>query len=185
MLDNTFKDTKIEFEDLDGLSWPENPTPSQVNPDLPPLEPLFGLGKPSIQTAIHETGLVGVPSSTTCQCNFDRSLCQSHPRKLSRSRRTSEINFNLPRVEVPDPFAFVPMPSGQEQESDLPEKVQLGAASIMRPPSVKQVESQSRPFRVLELPPEVDLSSIGPPPGLPPPRSGFQPVQGIPFPTRA
>jgi len=183
-LDNTFKDTKIEFEDLDGLSWPDNHTPSQATRDLPPLEPLFGLGKPSIPTTIYETGSVGVPSpANCCQCGSDRSACQLHRRKLSRSRRTSEINLILPRVEVPDPFLSIPIPSGLEQESDLRGRAQFGA-SMPRPPSVKQVESQSRPFRVLELPSEVDLSSVGPPPGLPPPRSGFQPLQGIPFPTR-
>jgi hypothetical protein len=184
VLGNTFKDIKIEFEDLDGLSWPENSTPSQANHDLPPLEPLLGPGKASIQTTIHETGLVGDPSSPTCcKCNSDRSACQLHRRKLSRSRRTSEINLNLPRVEVINPFAFVPIPSGREEGSDLRGGDQLGALT-MRPPSAKQAESQSLPFRVLELPPEVNVSSIGPPPGLPPPRRGLQPLQGVPFPTR-
>ena len=182
-LDNTFKDTKIEFEDLDGLSWPGKPALPPANPDSPLLEPLFGLGKPSTPAIIYETGWAGVPSSPACcKCDFDRSACQLHRRKLSRSRRTSEINLNFPRVEVSDPFAFVPIPSEREQELDL-QRAQIGA-SIVHPSSVKQVDDQSRPFRLLELPSDEDLSPIGPPPGLPPPDPEFQPRQGVPFPTR-
>lgn len=183
-LDNTFKDIKIEFEDLDGLSWPKKPAPPQADPGSPPLEPLFGPEKPTRPLTVDETRWTSPASSPTCcQCSFDRSTCQSHPRKFSRSRRVSEINF--PRLDVSDPFAFVPIPSGREQESDWQKMAQVGA-SITRPPSVKQVESPSRPFSLLELPPEpeVDLSTIGPPPGLPSPRPRSQPSQGIPFPTR-
>lgn len=182
-LDNTFKDTKIEFEDLDGLSWPKKPAPPQVGPGSPPLEPLFDPGKPSVPMTTYETDWTSpISSPTCCQYSFDRSACQSQPRKLSRSRRVSEIS--LPRVDVPDPFAFIPIPSGREQELDWQGRAQIGM-SIMRPSSVKQVESQSRPFNVLELPPVEDISSIGPPPGLPSPLPGFQPLQGVPFPTQA
>ena len=183
-LDNTFRDTKIEFEDLDGLSWPKEPTSPKVDPDFPPLEPLFGPGKPSVSTTIYEAGRVSLATTPTCsQCGFDRRACQLHPRKLSRSRRSSEININFPPVEVSDPFAFVPIPSGQEQELDW-QRTQV-AALITRPPSAKRMGGQPRPFRLLELPPEEDFSSIGPPPGLSPPRPGLQPLQGIPFPTLA
>ena len=182
-LDNTFKDAKIEFEDLDGLSWPKNLTSPQVDLDSPLLEPLFGSGKPFVPTATYETGWTNVtPSPTCCQCDFDRSACQSHPRKLTRSRRTSEVNF--PRVEASDPFAFVPIPPGREQEPDQRGWAQV-MESIVRPPTAKQVGNQSRPFRLLELPPGDDLSAIGPPPGLPSPRPGFRPPQGVTFPTLA
>ena len=183
-LDDTFKDTKIEFQDLDGLSWPKTPKPPQADSGSPPLKPLFGPGKPSMPTTIYETGRISpISSSASCQCSFDRSACQAHPRTLSRSRRTSEVSFN--RVEGPDPFAFVPVPSGREQEMEWQKKAQVGA-SITRPPSVKYVENQSRPFGMVELPLVEDLTSpIGPPPGLPPPRPGFRlPQGGIPFPTR-
>ncbi|KAF9653770.1 hypothetical protein BDM02DRAFT_3125690 [Thelephora ganbajun] len=185
-LDNTFKDTKIEFEDLDGLSWPKKHMPPQEDPKYPHLEALFGPGEPSIPTTIYENDWISVPSSPTCcQCGFDRSACQLHPRKLSRSRRTSEISLTFPQVEVPDPFTFIPIPSGWEEESELQKRAQMGE-SIMRPPSAKRVETQSRPFRLLELPLEEGdvLLSIGPPPGLPPPRSGFQPLEVILFPAR-
>ena len=183
-LDNTFKDAKIEFEDLDGLSWPNNSTPPQTAPNSPPLEPLFSPGKPSIPITIYEAGWISAPSSPACcQCGLDRPACQLHPRRLSRSRRTSEINLTFPRIEDPDPFAFVPMISGPEEQSDVRERGQTGA-SVTCPPSVKQTEGELRPFRLLELPPEGDLSSIGPPPGLPPPRPRFRPSQGIPFPTQ-
>jgi len=183
-LDNTFKDAKIEFEDLDGLSWPERPAPLQAIPDSPSLEPLFGPGKSSIPVTIYETDWSSVTSSPArCQCGFNRSPCQLHPRKLSRSRRTSEINLPQ-RADVSDPFAFVPIPSGREEESDLQRTAQFGT-TIARPLSVRQVESRSRPFKTLELPPEEDLCSpIAPPPGLPLPLLGFQSLRGVPFPTR-
>lgn len=183
ILDHTFKDTKIEFEDLDGLCWPTKPTTPRTVPNSPPLEPLFSPEKSSIPTTIYETGWITTPSSPACcQCGPDRPVCQLHPRKLSRSRRSSEISFSFPRLEVFDPFAFVPMPSGLEEGSDVQEWAQAGA-SVTCPPPVKQTESQLRPFRLLDLPPD-DPSSIGPPPGLPSPLPGFQPLQGIPFPTQ-
>lgn len=186
-LDKTFKDTKVEFEDLDGLSWPKKSTPPQVErPNSPPLEPLFGPGEQDIPTTIYETGRINVPPSPAacCQCGFDRSACGLHARRLSRSRRSSSINLTPPKFPVleSDPFAFVPVPSEQEEGTDLQERDQSGAL-MMRPPSAKQTEGQPKPFRVLELPPEENLSQIGPPPGLPSPRRGLQPLQGIPFPT--
>ena len=183
-LDDTFKDTKIEFEDLDGLAWPKTPQPPQVDLGSPPLEPLFGPGKTSMPTTIYETGWISpISSPTSCQGGFDRSVCQPHPRTLSRSRRSSEVS-SAP-VEASDPFAFVPVPSEREQELEWQKKAQVGA-SIPRPPSVKFAENRSRPFGLVELPPTEDLTSpIGPPPGLPPPRRGSRPPQsGIPFPTR-
>ena len=185
-LDDTFKDAKIEFEDLDGLAWPKTAKQPQDDPGSPPLEPLFGPEKPSIPTIIYETGWISpISSPDSRQHDLDRPTCQSHPRTLSRSRsrRTSEVSST--RVEASDPFAFVPVPCGREQELEWQKKAQVGV-SITRPPSVKHVENQSRPFGLVELPPVEDLtSSIGPPPGLPPPRPGFRPPQGgIPFPTR-
>lgn len=172
----TFKDADIEFQDLDGLSWPEKPAPPQTVPNSPSLEPLSTPGKSVMPMTIYETGWISPPSSPACcQCNFDRSACQLHTRKLSRSRRTSGVTLTFPRLEVSDPFAFVPTPSGLEEESVLQERAQSGAA--------KQTESQSRPFRLLELP-SGDFSPIGPPPGLPSPLPGFQPLQGVPFPTQ-
>lgn len=172
----------MEFEDLDGLCWSTKPTMPQTVPNSPSLEPLFSPGKFSMPTTIYETGWITMPSSPACcQCGPDRSVCQSHPRKFSRSRRSSEISFSFPRFEDSDPFAFVPMPSGPEEESDVQEWAQTGT-SVTCPSPVKETESQLRPFRLLELPPD-DLSSIGPPPGLPSPLPGFQPPQGIPFPT--
>jgi len=183
-LDNTFKDTKIEFEDLDGLSWPKKPTPPQAEPSSPPLEPLFGPGKPGIPTTIYETGWINAPPSPACcQCGSNRSACPLHARKLSRSRRSSDINFTFPQATLYDPFAFIPVIPGEEEETDPQERTQTGV-SIVRPPSAKNTERQSRPFKMLELPPEVDPSSIGLPPGLPPPRQGLQPLQGIQFPTQ-
>lgn len=175
-LDNTFKDTKIEFEDLDGLSWPGKPAPPQTAPNSPALEPLFTPGKHTMPMTIYETSWISPPSSPACcQCDLDRLACQLHARKLSRSRRTSGVTLTFPRVEVSDPFAFVPTPPGLEEESVLQERAQSGAA--------KQTESRPRPFKVLELPSD-DLSSIGPPPGLPSPLPGFQPLQGVPFPAQ-
>ena len=180
-LDNTFKDTKIEFEDLDGLSWPKKSTPPQATPDFSTLDPLFSPGKPSIHLTIYETGWISTPSSPAfCQGDFDRQVCQLHPRKLSRSRRTSEIKFTFPRVEVHDPFACLSVSSGPE-ESGVQESDQTGALET-RPPRATQTESQLRPFKLLELPP-MDLSSIGTPPGLPSPLPSSQLTQGIPFPT--
>ena len=184
-LDNTFKDAKIEFEDLDGLSWPKTPKQPLADLESPRLEPLFGPGKgPSVPTTIYETGWISpISSPVSCRCSLDRSTCQSHPRKLSRSRRTSAVSS--PRIEASDPFAFVPIPSGREQEMEWQMTAQIGD-SVTRPSSVKQVESRPRPFGLVELPSEEDLSSsIGPPPGLPPPRPGSRPPQsGVPFPTR-
>lgn len=175
-LDNTFKDTKIEFEDLDGLSWPGKPASPQTAPNSPALEPLFTPGKHTTPMTIYETSWVSAPSSPACcQCDLDRSVCQLHTRKLSRSRRTSGVTLTFPRVEDPDPFALVSTPSVLEEKSVPQERSQSGTA--------KQTESRSRPFRLLALPSD-EVSSIGPPPGLPSPLPGFQPLRGVPFPTQ-
>lgn len=185
-LEDTFKDTKIEFEDLDGLSWPRKPTPPPTRAPSPPLEPLFGLGKP----VIYETDwTTPTPSSPCCQCGSQRSACQVHPRRLTRSRRSSAIS--LPRVGTSDPFAFVSMPSGREQELDWQmEDYDPAEESVAHPPSLKRSRSRARPFGLVDLPPVEGLSlslgpllGLGPPPGLPPPLAGFEPPQGVPFPT--
>lgn len=167
--------------------------PFQADPtsSTPPLEPLFGPEKPDMPTIIYETGCINVPQSPACStCSSDRSACRLHARKLSRSRSIPDISLTFPQFDDPDPFAsdpfaFVPLPPGQEEKSDLQEGTQTGVSAI-RPPSAKQAERQSKPFRLLELPADEDgLSSIGPPPGLPSPRERRQSLEGIRFPTQA
>ena len=187
-LETTFRDTKVEFEDLDGLYWPNKPTPPMTNPpNSPSLGPLFSPGDLRIPTTIYDTDWdwvdIAPPSPASCKCSIDRSACKLHARKLSRTRRCSDVNLAFPRppASVPDPFSRETVNSVWEEEWLLEKKTEAEALT-MRHPLVKQAEGEQRPFKLLELPPLVDLSSLGPPPGLPPPIEGLQPLQGIPFP---
>lgn len=194
----------VEPQDLDGLPWqkettsskvedhplPSKPTSSEAEePDL--LGPVFGTGD-TVPAPLLESEWIGVPSTPTCRTvGLGRPESQlSRQRKLSRSSRTFDINFTgSQEAGDPNPFEFVPVPSGSEEESDLWGN-KKGEASIWRPPPAK------RAFKTQELPPldgycvnEVSgfqVIAIGPPPGLPSPRPSSQPLESsVPFPTKS
>ena len=153
--------------------------PDRMDVDSEPLEPVFDVEKGSPLATFFEDEWVRVPPSPSCcPCGFDRSACQFHQRKFTRSPRSSEVNITFPtfpQSDLSDPFAFVPLIPSEQEESDRQQWDQLGE-SITRPLSAKQAENKSRVFKLLELPMVDDDEdwvlpgcAIGPPPGLPSP----------------
>ncbi|KAF9788182.1 hypothetical protein BJ322DRAFT_1018801 [Thelephora terrestris] len=199
-LNATFQGMKCSFEDLDGLRRRKKTTQPQVEKQSPPsdptsleakefeftLEPLFGSEGGLGQASILGGGWMNEPIATPTRRtgDLDRSQPRLPPRqrKLSRSSRSFEVDIpSSQRAEDPNPFAFVSVTYGEEEEWHIEDKEDL-AASIWRFPSPKNEQNRPGPFETLELPPEADddclddgweLMAVAtePPPGIPSPRS--------------
>jgi len=127
----------------------------QVDPDFP-LGPVFGPEDDYMPTPPFALDWLDVPQTPAYAIwgpDFSRPY-EPPRRKLSRSPRTSEINFPSPQNDAPNPSSSVPTSPGWGVESN-----ETPVASISRPSPTKGQRDRLGAFLLQELPQVCDDSS--------------------------